>query len=319
MFVLGIESTCDETGVALVSNGSILSEALASQIDIHREFSGVVPELASREHLKRLNILIEEVLQEADCGFEDLEAVAVSSKPGLEGSILVGLTAARTLSYLKKIRLVELDHINAHIFSGLLTEYPMCGKGLALVVSGGHTRLAEVDHWEQVRVLGNTKDDALGECFDKIASVLALPYPGGPSIEKEALNGDRERFSFSVYNSDKDYDFSYSGLKTSVLNTIRKEFSDRIDDNTLADLAASFQETAFKPLLDKSFYAAKKYELDWIFVCGGVAANSRLRELFKEESIRRGVRVYFPEKALCTDNASMVAVYGEHLILKECG
>ncbi|MBN2407708.1 MAG: tRNA (adenosine(37)-N6)-threonylcarbamoyltransferase complex transferase subunit TsaD [Elusimicrobia bacterium] len=307
MKILGIETSCDETAAAVVEDSRILSDVIASQIDIHAKYGGVVPELASREHLKKLNLITEECLANAGLGFRDIDGIAVTSNPGLEGSLLVGLTAARTLSYILKVPLAEVDHLESHLFASAFTGI---GKppGLGLVVSGGHTRLVHIREWGRYEVLGDTRDDAAGECFDKVASVLGLPYPGGPSVEKAALSGSRGAYRFPVSDLGGSYDFSYSGLKTAVLYKIKYDLQGKLDGKTVCDIAAAFQEAALKPLVDNTLRAASECGAGWIFVCGGVAASGRLRELFGE---RAGKNVFFPDKRLCTDNAAMVAACGE--------
>ncbi len=309
MKVLGIESTCDETAVAVVDGGDILSHKIASQTEIHALYGGVVPEIASREHLKRINVLLQQVLQEAG-GIEQIEGIAAAARPGLEGSILVGLTAARTLSYLTGLKLAEIDHLEAHLFAWPFLEQ-LFPPGLGLVVSGGHTRLVYIKEWGDYEIISDTRDDAAGECFDKVASMLQLKYPGGPEIEKAAREGDRKRFRFPVANLKGSLDFSYSGLKTSVLYKIKYDLKGKLSEKDRRDIAASFQEAAFKPLVNNAISGAKKTDSAWILVCGGVAANSRLREMFQEAAGKEGIKTLFPPLKLCTDNAATVAACGE--------
>ncbi len=311
MKVLGIETSCDETAVAVVEKGKILSRVVASQIAIHRDFGGVVPELASREHLKKINIILEKCLKKGNLEINEIEGIAVTAHPGLEGSLLVGLTVARTLAELMEVPLVEIDHLEGHLFSSTFTglsEPP----GIGLVISGGHTRLVYVKSWGNYEILGSTRDDAVGESFDKVASLLGLGYPGGPAIEKEAVYGDPERFKFPVADMGDTLDFSYSGLKTSVLYKIKYDLDGQLTEKDKKDIAASFQEAALKPLVENTISASKNNEVNWLFACGGVAASKRLRELFKE----KGVEVVFPDITLCTDNASMIAACGEFYFKK---
>lgn len=306
MKVLGIESSCDETAVAVVENGRIVSRVVASQIDIHRDFGGVVPELASREHLKKINIVLEKCLDKGELELDDIQGIAVTSHPGLEGSLLVGLTVARTLAEIMDVPLVEIDHLEGHLFSSVFTDLPD-PPGIGLVISGGHTRLVYVKEWGDYQILGRTRDDAVGESFDKVASLLGLGYPGGPAIQKKARDGDRKRFDFPVADLGDSLDFSYSGLKTSVLYKIKYDLDNKLSSKDKEDLAASFQEAALTPLVHNTIAASKKYDVNWLFACGGVAASKRLRDLFKEKNLK----VVFPPISLCTDNGSMIAACGE--------
>ncbi|MGM0441202.1 MAG: tRNA (adenosine(37)-N6)-threonylcarbamoyltransferase complex transferase subunit TsaD [Elusimicrobiota bacterium] len=306
MKVLGIETSCDETAAAVVEEGRILSRAVASQIDIHRDFGGVVPELASREHLKKINIILEKCLEKGNLKFKDIGGIGVTSRPGLEGSLLVGLTVARTLAELMGVPLVEVDHLEGHLFSSAFVDLPS-PPGIGLVISGGHTRLVYIKEWGNYRILGRTRDDAVGESFDKVASMLDLGYPGGPAIQKESGGGDRERFDFPVADLGNSLDFSYSGLKTSVLYKIKYDLDGELSDQDRKDIGASFQEAALIPLVNNTIAASKKYDVNWLFACGGVAASRRLRDLFKEKNIE----VHFPPVSLCTDNGAMIAACGE--------
>ncbi len=315
MKILGIETSCDETAVSIVEGTNIVSEKIFSQVSLHSEYAGVVPELASREHLRKLNLLIQEALTEAGINYEDIDAVAVTAYPGLEGSLLVGLTSARTLSYLLNIPIKEVDHIEAHLFSHVFTQLPP-PPGIGLVISGGHSRLFYIKKWGDYEIIGDTRDDAVGESFDKVASLLGLPYPGGPSIEKASRGVRENRFNFPVSKLGNSYDFSYSGLKTAVLYKIKYDLKEISGEKELKELASSFQKAALTPLVKNSIKAAEDYSADWIFVCGGVAANSRLRELFDEKS-PENIKAYFPGVRLCTDNASMVAACGGFYLKKE--
>ena len=308
MSVLGIETSCDETAVAIVEEDSIVYEKVATQ-DIHRKYGGVVPEIASREHLKKINILLEECFSESGVSPDDLDAVSVTSGPGLEGSLLVGVMTARTLAYVFKKPLIEVDHIESHMFASKFTPLKE-PPGIALVISGGHTRIVYIKEWGDYEILGDTRDDAIGECFDKVASIIGLSYPGGPAIEKEAGSGDPERFSFPVAKLGDSYDFSYSGIKTSVLYKVKYDLGSVVDDGMRKDIAASFQAAAFKPVIKNTIRAAMEKKAPWVFVCGGVAANRRLRESFAEQAPGT-IEIVFPAKAHCTDNAAMVAACGQ--------
>ncbi len=349
MKVLGIETSCDETAVAIVEGNEIISEIVSSQIDIHSKYGGVVPEIASREHLKKLNLILETCFDNANLNIKDIEAVSVTRTPGLEGSLLVGKMVARTISFLLKVPLIEVNHLEAHLFASVFTP-PFGGcvvppnlerakqsqiplnppflkgerggfdtkfteylqpPGIGLIISGGHTRLVYIKEWGDYKILGNTRDDAVGECFDKVASILGLPYPGGPGIEKVAEYGNPLKFRFPVAKLGDSYDFSYSGIKTAVLYKIKYDFKGNISEKQRNDIAASFQRAAFEPLVNKSIKAAKAYRVNWLFVCGGVAANKKLHEVFKEKTVKENFKVIFPRASLCTDNASMVAACGQ--------
>ncbi len=318
MKVLGIETSCDETAVSIVEGNEIISEIVSSQIDIHSKYGGVVPEIASREHLKKLNLILETCFDNANLNIKDIDAVSVTRTPGLEGSLLVGKMVARTISFLLKVPLIEVNHLEAHLFASVFTtsfdtkftEY-LQPPGIGLIISGGHTRLVYIKEWGDYKILGNTRDDAVGECFDKVASILGLPYPGGPGIEKVAEYGNPLKFRFPVAKLGDSYDFSYSGIKTAVLYKIKYDFNGNISEKQRNDIAASFQRAAFEPLVNKSIKAAKAYRVNWLFVCGGVAANKKLREVFKEKTVKENFKVIFPRASLCTDNASMVAACGQ--------
>ncbi|MEA3507013.1 MAG: tRNA (adenosine(37)-N6)-threonylcarbamoyltransferase complex transferase subunit TsaD [Elusimicrobiota bacterium] len=313
--VLSIETSCDETAAAVIKDGKILSEQVASQIDIHKKFGGVVPELASRNHLKKLNLLIQSALEEAGLEFNDLEAVAVTAGPGLEGSLLVGLTTARTLAMLLDIELVEVDHLEAHLFAAKFSDVP-APPGIGLVVSGGHTRLIYIKEWGNYEIIGRTRDDAAGEAFDKVASIVGLGYPGGPAIEKAARRGDGKRFKFPVSNLGDSLDFSYSGIKTSVLYKVKYDLKGELSSRDAADIAASFQYAALTPLVENAVRAALKYKTKWIFAGGGVSANSALKERLTEAATREGIKAFFPAKSHSTDNASMVGACGAFYLRK---
>ena len=312
MKVLGIETSCDETAVSVVEEKKIISSVVASQIDIHSLYGGVVPELASREHLKKINIILDKCLKKGSLSFKDIDAVAVTFHPGLEGSLLVGLMVGRTISFLLDIPYIEVDHIEAHLFASVFTDLKS-PPGVGLVVSGGHTRLIYIKKWGDYKILGNTRDDAVGESFDKVASLLKLSYPGGPAIEKVAENGDSSKYRFPVAKMGDTYDFSYSGLKTAVLYKLKYDLKVKgnLSKKIKRDIASSFQEAAFKPLLTNAIKAARRYGVQWIFVCGGVAANGRLRQLFYSATEKEDFKVVFPPPDLATDNASMVAACGE--------
>lgn len=323
--LLGIETSCDETAAALVRGGrEVLSSRVASQIDTHAPYGGVVPELAGRKHLENLVPVVHDALHEAGCVREDIDAIAITSSPGLLGALLVGTTFAKALAMGWKLPIVEVNHLHAHALSifldGRRPRYPF----LSLVASGGHSSLFEVRSPLDLDQVGKTKDDAPGEVLDKIAKFLGLGYPGGPVIDKIAARGNRQahRFPRGLARS-KSCDFSFSGLKTAVVNhvlgshAINGRLADHrapdLSERELCDIAASFQEAVVDSLLDKSFLAARRRGLKTIVVSGGVAANSRLREKMTRAGALEGLRVLFPAPDLCTDNAAMIAGAACHL------
>ncbi len=309
MRVLGIESSCDDTAAAVYDSSSgLLSNVVSSQVPVHSLYGGVVPELASREHIRSVVPIIERALAEAGSGREDIDGVAVTAGPGLIGSLLVGLCFAKSLAYSWGKPLYGADHLEAHIFSIFLeTEVPF--PFLALLVSGGHTSLFRVSGWEEVSFLGGTLDDAAGEAFDKAAKLLGLGYPGGAAIDRIAQEGDPGRFAFPrAWLSPKSSDFSFSGLKTSLRGFLStpEEMERRVED-----IAASFQEAVVDVLVGKTLQAAKREGIPRVVLAGGVSANTRLRRRAGEDGKRDGIAVYLPSSFLCTDNAAMVALLGE--------
>lgn len=311
MLVLAIESSCDETSAAVVRDGrQVLSNIIASQVDVHARYGGVVPELAARKHLEACPVVIDQALQQAGVSLHDIEGVAVTSGPGLIGALLVGLSTAKALAYSLNIPLVGVHHIEGHILAPLL-EQPIEFPYLALAVSGGHTHLYRVDGVGQYSLLGRTLDDAAGEAFDKVAKMSGLTYPGGALIDKLARQGNADRFEFPrpmLHRSG--FDFSFSGIKTAVLTQIKK-LEAPLEGQLLQDLAAGFQEAVVDVLSQKAFKAAKEYGLSRIVVAGGVACNSGLRERFAEMADNKGMAVFFPAPLLCADNAAMLAVAGD--------
>ncbi len=309
MRVLGIESSCDDTAAAVYdASQGILANVVSSQVPVHSLYGGVVPELASREHIRHVLPVVERALSEAGSGREEIDGVAVTAGPGLIGSLLVGLCFAKSLAYSWGKPLYGADHLEAHIFS-IFLEQAVDFPYLALLVSGGHTSLFRVAGWEGVSFLGGTLDDAAGEAFDKAAKFLGLGYPGGAAIDGIAQKGDPARFSFPrAWLGPDSADFSFSGLKTSlrVLLSTPEGKGGRIED-----VAASFQEAVVDVLVGKTLEAARREGILRVVLAGGVAANSRLRNKAKEEGSGAGVAVYLPSKALCTDNAAMVALLGE--------
>jgi len=313
MLVLAIESSCDETSAAVVRDGSILlSNVIASQIDIHSRFGGVVPEIASRKHIESIAPVILEALHDADATLADMDGIAVTRGPGLIGSLLIGLSAAKAISFARGIPYVGVNHLEGHVAAVFLTDHKPQFPFIALVVSGGHTNIYMVRGFQHFHTIGQTRDDAAGEAFDKAAKLLDIGYPGGVVIDRLAKQGDREAIAFPRSMKDS-LDFSFSGLKTSLLNYLKKRPS-KITEQEIPDITASFQEAIVDVLVQKTIRAALNYSISRIVVCGGVAANSRLREAFVSASQKEGIEVFIPPLRLCTDNAAMIAVVGEQLL-----
>ncbi len=303
--LLAIETSCDETGVALFSEeGRLVRDYLYSQVALHSPFGGIVPEIASRKQLEVLHPLVKKALFENETNLSDLKAIAVTFGPGLIGSLLVGVCYAKTLALTLEIPLIAVDHLEAHIFSVFLkreVSFPF----VALLVSGGHTALFLVEDFERLKLLGHTRDDAAGEAFDKVAKLLGLPYPGGPHVSALAERGNPERYSLPRPMLDEDnFDFSFSGLKTAVYQLIKRE-----REVSKEDLCASFQRALCEVLVEKTLRAAKAYKIPRIVVSGGVSANPYLRKLFFERACN-DFEVYFPPLRFCTDNAAMVGFLG---------
>jgi N6-L-threonylcarbamoyladenine synthase len=312
MLTLGIETSCDETAAAVLRDDTVLSSIVSSQIDLHKKYGGVVPELASREHLKNLMPIIREALSSASVSLKDIGLVAVTYTPGLIGALLVGVSAAKAIAYAQSIPFIGVHHGEGHILAAHI-EYPGIGYPyLALLVSGGHTALYHVKGLGDYRMLGQTRDDAAGEAYDKVAKLLDLEYPGGPVIDRLALEGNPEAVKFPR-GPRNGYDFSFSGLKTAVRNHIAlfKSKDKGIDPSlNIRDVAASFQAAVVDTLVEKTIQAAIETGVDRIVVAGGVAANSLLRERMKDEAGKRGITLYLPGMFYCIDNAAMVALAG---------
>jgi tRNA N6-adenosine threonylcarbamoyltransferase len=308
--VLGIETSCDETAVAVVENGRVLSNLIASQVDLHGRFGGVVPELASRAHVEALNPLVQDSLAQAGCRFSDLDGVAVTVGPGLVGALLVGIAAAKTIALATGAPFVGVNHLEGHVYANFLEHGPPEPPYVCLIVSGGHTMLVHMPEEHRYRVLGQTLDDAAGEAFDKIARFMGLGFPGGPALDALAREGDPGAIRFPRAMADSgDYDFSLSGLKTAVLRHVKAEQAAGREVD-LADLAASFQEAIVDVQVDKTMRAAKETGAGTVLLGGGVVANSRLRVRMERAGTEGGVRVLFPSPALCTDNGAMIAAAG---------
>jgi len=313
MLVLGIETSCDETAAAIVQHGRhVLSNIVASQIELHRQYGGVVPEIASRKHMEVIVPVILQAMHDARVAINDLDGIAVTRGPGLVGSLLVGLSVGKAMAYARKKPFVGVNHLEGHIASIYLEDRTPDFPFVALVVSGGHTSIYLVEHFSRLKVLGKTRDDAAGEAFDKAAKLMNIGYPGGVVIDRLAKGGNRNRIAFPRAMKDT-LDFSFSGLKTSLLNYTKKTGRSFKEDE-IQDIAASYQEAIVDVLVEKTFRAARLSSVSSIVVCGGVAANSRLRERFVEMSAVSGVQVFFPAILLCTDNAAMIAVVGYHLL-----
>ena len=310
MLVLGIETSCDETGVAVLDDQTVRSSIISSQIDVHARFGGVVPELASRAHVMTITPAIEHALEEAKVTRKDLEAVAVTIGPGLVGCLLVGLAAAKATAATLSIPMIGVNHLEGHIESAFLADRSLEPPVLALIVSGGHTMLAVMPEHGRFEIIGQTIDDAAGEAFDKIARFIGLGFPGGPAIDLLARDGDPAAYRFPrAMLAEPNLDFSFSGLKTAVIRWIREReaLGEAFD---VSDLAASVQEAIVDVQVAKILRAVEQTGIEQVVVGGGVAANSRLRALMHEAGDQRGLRVVIPEPALCTDNGAMIAAAG---------
>lgn len=321
MRILGIESSCDETAAAVVENGRVIeSSVIASQVDLHAQFGGVYPELASREHVKAVYATVNEALQQAHMKLGDLDGIAVTRGPGLAGSLVVGVNLAKGLALSAELPIVGVNHLEGHLYSAWLYQsgskptpepkFPL----VALLVSGGHTELVLMRDHLQYQMLGGTSDDAAGEAFDKVARLLELGYPGGPSIQKAAMQGNPRAFNFPKARLSEPWNFSFSGLKTAVLRTV-EEFKSAHKTVPTADIAASFQAAVVGALFEKTIAAAREFEVREIIVAGGVSANKALREAFRSQT---EFRVHIPHISLCTDNAAMIAAAGyRHFVAGE--
>lgn len=314
--ILGIESSCDETAAAVIKNGTeILSNVVASQIESHKRFGGVVPEIASRHHVEQITIVIDEALQQANIGYEDLDAIAVTQGPGLVGALLIGVNAAKAIAFAHGIPLVGVHHIAGHIYANRLVkeiQYP----ALSLVVSGGHTELVLLTEPGVFKVMGETRDDAAGEAYDKVARTLGLPYPGGPHIDRLAHEGTASIKLPRAWLEAGSYDFSFSGLKSAVINTLHnaEQRGEKIEP---ADLAASFQASVIEVLVTKTIAATKEYKVNQVLLAGGVAANKGLRAaLTSAFNELPEVELVIPPLNLCTDNAAMIGAVGSVLFEK---
>ena len=316
VLILAIESSCDETAAAVVKNGrEVLSNVISSQIALHTLYGGVVPEIASRKHIEKINQVIQEALDEAHVTLDDIDAIGVTYGPGLVGALLVGVAAAIAISYAKKIPLVGVHHIEGHISANYIENKDLEPPFLCLVVSGGHTHLVKVADYGKYEILGRTRDDAAGEAFDKVARAIGLGYPGGPKIEKAAREGDPMAIPFPKAKvNDNPYDFSFSGVKSAVLNYINGCKMKNIEI-VPEDIAASFQKAVTDVLIAHAMHAAEEFKIDKLAIAGGVASNSVLREGMRAACEKRGISFYHPSPIFCTDNAAMIgaAAYYEYL------
>lgn len=308
MIVLGVETSCDETSVSIVKDGKeVLSNVIYTQIDIHKLYGGVVPEVASRHHLRKITYVFDQALKGANIEPKDIDLVCVTSHPGLIGSLLVGINAAKTFALAHHIKYVEVDHIVGHIYANYIENdfnFPI----LALVVSGGHTELVYMKEHYSFEVLGETFDDAVGEAYDKVGRVMNLQYPAGAKVDKLAHEGTPS-YHLPVYEDKDSYNFSFSGLKSAVLNLVNQA-NMKGEEINIANLASSFQDSVTRVLTEKTIKAAKEYHVNQIVVAGGVAANKGLRERLGEAAAKENIKLSFPKMVYCTDNAAMIAVAG---------
>ena len=320
--ILAIESSCDETAAAVVRNGrDVLSNIISSQIALHTVYGGVVPEIASRKHVEKINGCVRAALSEAKLTFKDIDAVAVTYGPGLVGALLVGVSEAKAIAYATKKPLIGVHHIEGHISANYIENKDLKPPFACLVVSGGHSHLVIVRDYGKYEIIGQTRDDAAGEAFDKVARAIGLGYPGGPKIDKAAKEGNPDAFTFPQAKiAGAEYDFSFSGLKSSVLNYINqaKMQGQELNQN---DVAASFQKAVVQVLCDHAISACKEFGMDSLAIAGGVASNTALRELMEKECAANNIKFYRPSPVLCTDNAAMIgaAAYYEYLKGNVCG
>lgn len=311
MKILAIESSCDETAAAVVEDGrKIISSVVASQVEEHKLYGGVVPEIASRRHCESIVAVVDEAMNKAECGYSDLEAVAVTYAPGLIGALLVGVNYAKGLSLATSLPVVPVHHLRSHIASNYLCHTDLKPPFLCLVVSGGHSHIVMVEDYTKMKIIGKTRDDAAGEAFDKAARTMGMPYPGGIHLDKVAEQGDENAFKLPhPVVAGAPYDFSFSGLKTAVINLIHNA-SQKGESLPVEDLSASFRKAVVDCLTDNVFRAANDLGVDTIVTAGGVSANSLLRRKMNEGCQKRGIKLYMPDKSLCGDNAAMVGSQG---------
>lgn len=309
VYILAIESSCDETAASVVKNGrEVLSNVISSQIDLHTLYGGVVPEIASRKHIEKINQVIEEALKEANCSLENIDAIGVTYGPGLVGALLVGVAEAKAMAFAANKPLVGVHHIEGHISANYIENRELEPPYICLVVSGGHTHLVVVNDYGDYQVIGRTRDDAAGEAFDKVARAIELGYPGGPKIDKLAKEGNSEAIKFPRARVEgAPFDFSFSGLKSAVLNHINMCQMKGLEINK-ADIAASFQASVVDALLDRAMLACKEYNMNKLAIAGGVASNSAIRTAFEAKCKQEKIEFYHPSPIFCTDNAAMIGV-----------
>lgn len=316
ILILGIESSCDETAAAVIKNGrEVKSNIISSQIDLHKLYGGVVPEIASRKHIEKINQVIEEALKEAEVTLEDIDAIGVTYGPGLVGALLVGVAEAKAISYAAKKPLVGVHHIEGHVSANYIEHPDLEPPFMCLIVSGGHTHIVMVKEYGKYEIIGRTRDDAAGEAFDKVARAIGLGYPGGPKIDKLAKEGNKNAIKFPrAHVAENEYDFSFSGVKSAVLNHINS-CKMKGEEIVEADIAASFQAAVIDVLVCHTMKAAKAYGVDKVAIAGGVASNSSLRDAMEEACKKENLKLYYPSPIYCTDNAAMigVAAYYEYM------
>lgn len=317
ILILAIESSCDETAASVVKNGrEVLSNVISSQIALHTLYGGVVPEIASRKHIEKINQVIEQALQEANVTLQDMDAIAVTYGPGLVGALLVGVSEAKAISFATGIPLVGVHHIEGHICANFIENKELEPPFVCLVASGGHSHLVVVKDYGEFEIIGRTRDDAAGEAFDKVARAIGLGYPGGPKIDKLAKEGNPDAIPFPRAKvAENEYDFSFSGLKSAVLNYLNG-CQMKGEPVCEADVAASFQKAVIDVLVEHSIHAVKEYGFDKFAIAGGVASNSSLRAAFEETCAKEGITFYHPSPIYCTDNAAMIGVAGYYEFIK---
>ncbi len=316
IITLAIESSCDETAASVLKNGrEVLSNIISTQIDIHKKFGGVVPEVASRKHIENIDIVVQQALDEANITMNDITHIAVTYGPGLVGALLVGLSYAKAMAYALDIPLVGVNHIEGHLSANYIAHKDLKPPFITLIVSGGHTHLVEVKDYGEYEILGRTRDDASGEAFDKVARAMGLGYPGGPIIDKLAKEGNKDAIEFPRAYMDEGYDFSFSGIKSAVLNYLNAKKMKK-EEIVEVDVAASFQDAVTDVLANKAIKAAKEKGYNVVTLSGGVASNSGLREKIEMLGKENGIEVKYPPLILCTDNAAMIGCAGYYNYIK---
>ena len=317
ILILGIESSCDETSISVVKNGrEVLSNVISSQIDIHKLYGGVVPEIASRNHVINIDTVLEESLKIANVSLSDIDAVAVTYGAGLLGALIVGVNFAKALAYANNKPLIAVNHIEGHIAANYIAHSELQPPFACLIVSGGHTALCKMETFTNRSLIGTTTDDAIGECFDKVARECGLEYPGGPNVQRMAEKGQKTiNFVVKPHEKLKDFNFSYSGLKTAVINYLHNK-RQKGEEINIADVCHSFQEEAVGQVVYKSIEACKKFGLKTLVLAGRVSANKRLRQAMTDEGKKNGIDVFYPDISLCTDNAAMIASAGYYCFIE---